>query len=165
MQDIIPKTLLVVHPIIGSFLTSFLGGNNMSPSWYTTLKKSPLTPPGFVFPIVWTVLYILLGINVMTIYNKIKRLNRPAFFNQEFIKNYLISFEAQLILNLSWSFAFFKFKKPTISLGIVIGMVLLTIYLLYKSWYIDKTAFYILVPYLLWILLATYLNLYIVINN
>lgn len=159
------KILLASHPILASFLVSFLSNNKYSADWYNNLKKSPLTPPGPVFPIVWTVLYILLGLNILYVYNKIKNLNRPYFFDYEFVKRYFIPFELQLVLNLSWSIFFFKFKKPVISLLIVCLMVFITAYLLYRCWFIDKTAFYLLVPYFIWILFATYLNSYIVLKN
>lgn len=165
MEDIVKKILLVSHPLLASFLVSFLGNSNYSREWYSKLIKSPLTPPGPVFPVVWTVLYILLGLNIYYIYNKIVRLNRHSFFNYEFTERYLIPFEIQLVLNLSWSIFFFRFKKPIVSLAIVILMIGFTIYLLYRSWYIDKTAFYLIIPYLLWISFAAYLNFYIVVKN
>ena len=160
------KIFLLIQPFAGSFLVNFLGGNSMRPSnWYNSLKRSPLTPPPIVFPIAWTILYILLGMNAFFMYNAISKLNRPAFFDKLFIKDYFVAYEVQLLLNFSWSFFFFAFKKPAISLGIVIGMILLTAYLLWKSWQTSKQAFITLLPYFLWILFAAYLNYYIVFNN
>lgn len=166
MVDIF-KYFLLFHPVIGATLVNFLGGNmnKSSEKWYYHLKKSKLTPPGYVFPIVWTALYILLGLNIMTIYDKIRKLNRPAFYENVFLKDYLLFFEIQLLLNFSWGFAFFSFKNIIASLVISVLMLLLTKYLLYKSWIIDKTSFYYLLPYGIWILFATYLNLQILLQN
>lgn len=165
MQETIWKILLLIQPLVGSMISRLFGGSKTSPLWYKNLNQSPLTPPGVVFPIVWSVLYVLLGINGYFIYNKLSKLNRPEFFKKEFLLDYFPAYEIQLLLNFSWSFFFFAFQKPVISLIIVSLMVIFTAYLLWKSWLIDKSAFYVLVPYFLWISFATYLNFYIVLKN
>jgi len=173
MSDWVWKTLLLIQPLVGSSLSGLLGRSlaktpinyTERSAWYKNLKQSPLTPPPFVFGIVWPILYILLGVNAYIIYNKLKRLNRPAIFEKVFLKDYLVAYESQLLLNFSWSFFFFSLNKPVVSLIIVALMVIFTVYLLVKSWGIDKSAFYALLPYFLWISFATYLNFYIVKNN
>jgi len=161
------KILLIIQPIVGSIIVGLLGGNygrNIN-NWYKKLKQSPLTPPGYVFGIVWPILYILIGINGYFIYNTLSKLNRQHIFEKLFLNDYIIKYEIQLLLNFSWSLAFFKFNAPKVSLVIVGLMIAFTIYLLIKSFPIDKRAFWVLIPYLLWIIFAAYLNFYIVLKN
>ncbi len=167
MQDLIYKILLFIQPLAGSSLVSLLGGNynNNTKKWYDNIKQSSLTPPSVVFPIVWTILYLMLGYNGYKIYSVLKGLNRPHYFQQKFLKEYFPIYEAQLILNFSWAFVFFSLQKPIVSLAIVFLMILLTIFLIWKSWKINKQAAFALIPYLFWISFASYLNLYIVVNN
>ena len=148
------KYLLLFQPILGSFLVN-LFMNKFPKKWYSNLTQSPLTPPGYIFGPVWTILYILLGLNAYRIYQK----------SNDFLNSYFPIYEAQLLLNFSWSFAFFHFQKPKISLLINFLMIILTIFLLFQSWKIDKKAFYYLIPYFIWISFAAYLNFYIVIKN
>ena len=152
---------LILQPFIGDAITSRLFSGNLNTknrSWYANLKQSPLTPPSIVFPIVWTILYILLGLSAV-------------FFlmGQALLPNlvsYIGPYEAQMLLNFSWSVVFFGLQKPKISLIIIFGMIVLTAYLLWISWGNKRTiAFWMLLPYFLWILFAMYLNFYIVIKN
>lgn len=167
ISELATKAFFILQPILGSSIVSYFGGNydKNSRGWYKSIKQSPLTPPPFVFPIVWPILYIMLGLNALLIYNKIKKLNRPSFFDKLFIKDYLPIYEIQLLLNFSWSIFFFSMKKPTVSLVVNILMIVFTVWLIFKSWKIDKTATWMLVPYVIWISFAAYLNFYIVQNN
>jgi tryptophan-rich sensory protein len=103
-------------------------------------------------------LYILLGLSAV-------------FFlmGQALLPNlvsYIGPYEAQMLLNFAWSVVFFGLQKPKISLVIIFGMIVLTAYLLWISWGKKRTvAFWMLLPYFLWILFAMYLNFYIVIKN
>jgi tryptophan-rich sensory protein len=103
-------------------------------------------------------LYILLGLSAV-------------FFlmGQALLPNlvsYIGPYEAQMLLNFSWSVVFFGLQKPKISLIIIFGMIVLTAYLLWISWGKKRmVAFWMLLPYFLWILFAMYLNFYIVIKN
>lgn len=166
-MDIFQKILLIAQPLVGSSIVTLLGGNlsKNSQQWYKNLKQSSLTPPPRVFPIAWTILYILLGLNIFFVYNKIKSYNRPSVYNSLFLRDYFVFYEIQLLLNFAWSFAFFYFKKPLISLFIIAIMIGLTIYLLIKAFSISKPAFYTLIPYIIWISFAMYLNWYVVVNN
>jgi tryptophan-rich sensory protein len=152
---------LILQPFIGNAITSRLFSANLNTknrTWFNKLKQSPLTPPSIVFPIVWTILYILLGLSAV-------------FFlkGQSILPNllsYITPYEAQMLLNFSWSVAYFGLRKPKISLIIIFAMIILTAYLLWISWGKKKmVAFWMLLPYFLWILFASYLNSYIVINN
>ena len=124
--------------------------------WYDTLNKSKLTPPSFVFGIVWPILYTLMGISVFNIW---KNENCYPYCSA------ITFFFVQLIFNLSWSRIFFKNKDIKTALHTVIYMIIFTILTIYNFHKIDKVSSYILLPYLAWICFAAYLNWYIYKNN
>ena len=159
------QVLLVIQPFLGSSLVQALGGsfNANSRTWYNNLIQSPLTPPPIVFPIVWTSLYLLIGVSALLIYNTASL--SPANFKIDFLWKYLAPYEVQLVLNFFWSIAFFALQMPKLSLAVVFAMIGLTAYLLWKSWHTNRTAFWLLLPYAIWITFAMYLNFYIVVKN
>lgn len=123
--------------------------------WYNSLIKPFLSPPDRVFLPVWTVLYITILISFILYFinpNKNKKSGYIFFF-------------VQLVLNLSWSFVFFKFKS--ISGGLIIIFLLgVFIFLTIKKFYsVSKISGLILIPYFLWVLFAAYLNLGFLILN
>ena len=118
--------------------------------WYKKIKKSKLTPPDYVFGIVWSILYLLLIIFFLF-----------AYKNKEY--KALIFFVIQFILNLSWTTIFFKLKMLKLGLVIIVSIIILSLLCIYNLKNINVSVF--LIPYLLWLCLAGYLNLYIVINN
>ena len=130
--------------------------NSYDKIWYSKLNKSSLTPPNWVFSVVWPVLYTLLALSfIFTLRNKkCKGLCTPLRF-----------FILQLILNLSWTTIFFKFKMITTALVIINAIIILTFLTYISMIKISKNAAYLLLPYLLWLCFATYLNGYIVFNN
>ena len=136
---LIPLTL-----IVGSFASA----NTGTDMWYQEIIKSDLNPPGYVFGIVWTILYLLMGIT--------------AWRTLEIIKNL---FYVQLFLNAIWSWLFFSFHLPLISLIDIWLLIFININIVYKVLKMDKLAGLLYVPYILWLLFASYLNLFIVINN
>lgn len=125
----------------------------MDKTWYNSLKKSKLTPPPYVFSIIWTILYIMIIISFF-VYKSGKISNEGIYY-----------FYVQIILNLIWIPIFFKLKNPYLSLIVVI---LLWIYI-YKTINImnmtNRLAGYLLYPYLLWISIACYFNFHIVLYN
>ena len=110
--------------------------------------NTDLNPPGYVFGIVWPILYLLMGIT--------------AWRTFEIIKNL---FYVQLFLNAIWSWLFFSFHLPLISLIDIWLLIYININIVYKVLKTDKLAGLLYVPYILWLLFASYLNLFIVINN
>ena len=125
-------------------------------SWYKKLKKAPWTPPSHVFGIVWSILYTLLFISFFLVWN-----NKKCFP----YCNALTFFLIQLVLNLSWTTVFFKFKMlriALVSLTLIILFTLLTFKLFLK---VNKIAAYLLIPYIAWLFIAASLNLYIVLFN
>lgn len=121
--------------------------------WYKNLKKSKLTPPGYVFGIVWTVLYILL-----TIYFVLG-------LTQQGSERALIYFGAQMILNLSWTYVFFTEQNLQLSFFMILAIIALTIKSMMEMYIINPKIVYLLVPYVAWLCLAGYLNLFIILKN
>ena len=101
--------------------------------------------PPWIFPIVWTILYILMGISSYLIYTKIKIIP----------KIYII----QLIINLLWSFIFFKFKLFILAFIWILFLILLVIIMIRDFLSINKLSGYLQIPYLIWLFIALYLNL------
>lgn len=126
--------------IIGSIFTA-----NSIPNWYQTLEKPFLSPPNWIFGPVWISLYILMGISLFLVW---KKKNKIA----------LILFFIQLILNSIWSVIFFGFQRIDIAFAEIIILwifILLTIVFFFK---ISKLAAWLLIPYILWVSFAGYLN-------
>jgi Cu-Zn family superoxide dismutase len=130
--------------------------NSKNREWYSKLNQSPLTPPPIVFPIVWSILYLLLGLSAVFYLMGQNLLAK--------LGSYIAPYEAQMLLNFAWSVVFFGLQKPKISLIIIFAMIGLTGYLLWMSRG-KKLAFWTLLPYFIWILFAMYLNFYIVANS
>lgn len=116
-------------------------------SWYQGIEKSSLTPASYVFKIVWPILYLLMGV--------------VSYYKSSKIY-YLYIF--QLLLNGSWSWLFFYFNLPLIAL-IDIYLLIVINCLIQQKLITNKVLFLIYLPYLLWILYASYLNLIIVLLN
>lgn len=122
---------------------------------YKEINQPPLSPPSAVFPVVWTILYILMGISSYLVYEKKDADN----------KNALTLYAIQLAVNFIWPIFFFGFNAYLFSFIILIVLwifVLLTIISFYK---INKTAALLMTPYLIWLTFAGYLNLGVYILN
>ena len=154
-NNIFTYIFLILQPIVLSGIISAAGNSygNGSRIWYNSLQKSKATPPPIVFPIAWSILYVLLGISSFLIYQKTKNLGS------------LNLFEVQLFFNLLWPVVFFTYKKPVIALVNILILLVLTGIMLYQFFMIRPVAFYILIPYALWLIFATYLNVVIVAKN
>lgn len=123
--------------------------------WYDNLIKPALNPPSAIFPVVWGILYTLM-LAAFVIY-----IVKPAFRKG---RGYLYFF-LQLILNLLWSPAFFYFKSIESALVIIIFLDIF-VFLTIKNFYrVDRFAGILLIPYFIWILFATYLNIAFLILN
>jgi tryptophan-rich sensory protein len=117
-------------------------------TWYAALQKPPLNPPDWVFAPVWTTLYIFIAFAGWRLWNS----NTP---DQKTLR---ILFVSQLVLNGVWSFLFFGLRAPWIALIDIILLWVCLLILVKKSFCADRLAGYLLIPYLLWVSFATYLN-------
>jgi benzodiazapine receptor len=123
--------------------------------WYKSLNQSPLTPPSWVFPIAWTTLYALIiasGVVFLTNGGSVRSVG-------------FLYYCAAWVLNLSWSPTFFTYQRPDISFVIILGMLAFIIMNIRSFYSVSRLASYLLVPYVLWVSFATYLNGYIVFMN
>lgn len=140
-------------------LVGFLIGLQTSAAikiWYSGLNQSSLTPPNLVFPIVWTILYIVIAIVGYSIWNN---RHKPGG------TNLLLLFGFQVLLNWSWSPLFFNLHLITASLACIIILTLINSAIVYKMIRPYPGLALLFIPYLLWLCFATYLNFYIWLNN
>ena len=126
-----------------SGLVTMLGMEN-----FKKANKPPLTPPDFVFPIVWTLLFILMGISAYMIYRSDKQGKTKA----------LIVYGIQLLVNFFWPIFFFNFSAYLFSFIWILLLWLLIILMIKLFYPICKTAALLQIPYLLWVIFAAYLN-------
>ena len=122
---------------------------------YSNIKKSKLTPPNYVFGIVWPILYLLLGISFLIIF----------FENKQVLNIGLIVFLIHLFFNFIWTYLFINYDDKRIALIDLIIVLILIIYCFSEFIQINKIGGLLLVPYIIWLCFAFYLNLFIVINN
>ena len=128
-----------------------------SADWYKSLNQSPLTPPSWVFPIAWTILYALIVASgvVFLSARTVAAVRSAGFFY----------YCAAWVLNISWTQIFFRFRRPGMSFVVILGM-LAFIALNIRAFYpVSRIAAWLLVPYLAWVSFAAYLNGYIVFMN
>lgn len=153
---IIPLVFNILIPVLGGFLVSYINRNAIS-IYSNTVKKPFFTPPNMVFVIVWSILYVLMGFSSYRIYIKNKENNNDngAYFF------YLI----QLLLNFMWSFIFFTFRLYGISFIWIIILFIFVVITFVKFIRIDKTAGFLLIPYMLWLVFAGIINYFVWVFN
>lgn len=150
---VIAMVISFVPGIFGVFFTPH--GN--SHVWYNGLVKSGLTPPGWLFSVAWTILYVLLGIALyLIIINTKKHVDK--------VRAYVL-FGIQLLLNGLWSYVFFGAHAPGIALVILLALFVVAAWMAREFDGINRRAAYCVIPYLLWMIFAFYLNAYIVWMN
>lgn len=154
------NTIKLVLSIIIAELAGVIGSLFTVPSlesWYSTLARPELSPPNWVFGPVWTTLFALMGIAAFLVWKK--------GLNQKDVRVALGVFAVQLVLNTMWSIIFFNLQSPLwafIDLVVLWIAIILTMILFYK---ISKSAIWLLLPYILWVSFAGYLNYMIWILN
>lgn len=132
---------LIIVSLFGSMFTT-------TGDWYENVKPT-ITPPNYVFPIAWTILYILIAISLYFVWINSKKYQK---------KLVLWAFGINLIANALWSYLFFGLQNSLAGLIDIIIIWLSIILILFLSYKIDKKAFYMLIPYFLWVSFAGYLN-------
>ena len=121
-----------------------------------TMVKPPLSPPALLFPIAWTLLYALMGAGVAMIIN-----SESSGFRTLGIVLYL----AQLFFNLAWCFIFFTFKNYSGALAWIIILFILVVLMTLVFHRVSHIAAYIQIPYIIWLMFATYLNAGVMVLN
>lgn len=146
----------LIIPLLIGFLGSFLTTPSVNSDWYSNLNKPHVFPPNWLFAPVWTFLFILIGISFYMVWENNFGKNKSQA---------VVVYSVQLLLNLLWSFFFFYLQSPFLGLINIIILwfaILLNIKVFYD---VSKTAGLLLVPYILWVTFATYLNYSVFILN
>lgn len=146
---ILPYSLAIAIPLTIGITSAAMTRESMD--IYETLNTPPLAPPPILFPIIWSVLFILMGISSAVIFTKPQR-------NPDAAKKGLIWYGVSLVLNLSWSIIFFNLQAAFFALLVLIILlytIIRTILDYRKVWPIPA---YLQIPYALWVIFAGYLN-------
>ncbi len=147
----------IAIPLIVGGLSAFLTKDAMES--FNELVQPPLSPPSFLFPIVWTILFVLMGIASYLIYKN----NDVNVYKER--KRALILYFIQLIFNFFWSLIFFNLQTFYFAFAWLLVLWILIILLMYNAKLVNKVSYYLLVPYIIWVTFAGYLNLAIAILN
>lgn len=154
---------------IGSFFTT----PAIQSGWYATLIKPTLNPPGWVFGPVWTTLYVLMGISLFLVWSHDWKVVNPLWkksgkawnpwserlWRGDWQKaNVIAIFTIQLLLNIKWSLVFFALHSPMLAFLVIIALWISILYTIINFYRISKPAAWLLVPYILWVTFAIYLN-------
>lgn len=149
----------IAIPLAVGGLAAIIAGDAMSAFGY--FKQPPLAPPAWLFPVAWTILYILMGIACYLVWihpvNKEVTAGEKAFF--------FTLYGIQLLFNFFWSILFFNLGWHWFAFGWLVALWLMIMILVIWGWKNQHSVMWLLVPYLLWVTFAGYLNLMIAILN
>ncbi len=155
-ENVLKLVISIAIPLlvgaIGSYFTT-----PAIPGWYAELQKPEINPPNWVFAPAWTTLYVLMGISLFLVWRK-----------KDEIKDFfavMVVFGAQLFLNSTWSIFFFGMESPEKAIVNILMLWIAILFTIILFWKISKPAAYLLVPYLLWVTFASYLNYQIILLN
>lgn len=153
-KDYFLLALCLVVTQLAGLIGSVFNFTSLGP-WYDALEKSPLNPPNWVFAPVWTILFLLMGVSLFIVI----RAGHKAFTgHSKYFYPALTAFVIQWLLNTMWSFIFFYLRAPFpafVEIIVLAIAIMVTMYYFYK---IKKSSAYLLLPYLIWVLFASYLN-------
>ena len=137
-----------IAPVIGSYVTSVF-----KEPWYSEIIQPSFNPPSWVFPPVWSTLYVMMSIAIWRVWT--------AFFNSRILKLYFF----HLFFNCIWSIIFFGFHQIGLALINIIVILFFIIILMKEYLKIDMLSFYLMIPYFLWSSFALVLNASILFLN
>lgn len=126
-------------------------------NFYDKFTPPPLLPPSWLFPVVWTVLYAVMGFSAYLIYS--------SEANQSDKTKALKIYWAQLAVNFLWSIVFFRFEALWLAVAVILVLLALIVMMIAEFRKISPLAALINIPYLLWVAFATYLTIAIVVIN
>ena len=136
---------IISAEIVGAFSALLTGGFS---EFFDRYKEPPLLPPAWIFPVVWTVLYAVMGYSAYLV-------SRHEGSNA---KRALTLYWTQLAVNFSWSIVFFRFEAMWAAFGIIILLFVLTAMMIRSFKKVEPAAAYLNIPYISWLLFAAYLN-------
>lgn len=143
IQLVIAILIVQSAGVIGSFATF-----SAIPTWYAGLIKPAFSPPSWVFGPVWTVLYTLIGISLFLVWQEKGKEKKAA----------LSIFFVHLFLNALWSILFFGLHNPSLAFLEILLLLATLLVVMRQFWRIRPLAAYLLIPYLLWVSFAAFLN-------
>ncbi len=150
----------ILIPLLIGFSSSFIArillGMDIS-TYYSQLIKPGFAPPSFIFPIAWTIIYVLMGISAYIVMKKGSNLSK--------VRDAMFYYWLQLGLNFLWVILFFGLELRFTALIDLIILIVIIIIMIFKFYKLDKKAAYINVPYIMWSLYALFLNYFIWIIN
>jgi len=145
------KVLIV--SIVVVYVVAFVGGlftsSAVNSEWYNSIKPA-VTPPNWVFPVVWNVLFFLIALSLYFSWVNSKTVNIK--------KNVAIVFGVNFFLNVFWSVLYFGLKSPSYAFIEIFFLWASIVSMIYTTYRIDRKSAYLLVPYLLWVSFAVVLN-------
>ena len=145
----------IAIPLIVGGLSALITSENMN--LYSKIETPPLSPPGWIFPVVWTILYTLMGVSFYLVWNS----NAAIFEKKQAFWVYAI----QLFLNFIWSPIFFNMRAYLIAFIVLLALWGFVLAMIIKFYKISKLAGILQIPYLIWLTFAGYLNLAIYLLN
>ena len=153
MKKAKPYVISILLALTVGGLSALATANNMN--IYDKINTPPLSPPGWLFPVVWTILFILMGVSSAIIYTTRSKQKDDALF----------VYAVSLVLNFSWSIFFFNMLSFKVSFLILIGLWLSIVITIIKYYKIKPISAWLQLPYLLWVTFAGYLNFAIILLN
>lgn len=148
-KNVVLLVILIVLIEVGGFVSGFI--SNSGSAQYLDFIKPAFAPPGWVFPVVWTILYLLMAIalyRIILLGSYGKNINKAILY-----------FIIQLVLNYLWSIIFFRFNLYGIAFLEILLMLLFILLTTVEFCKLDKKAALLMVPYILWVCFAAVLNL------
>ena len=147
---------LVPTVLLLGFLSGQMAGSGPDNPWFDALVKPAIYPPPAAFGIVWSILYVLMGVAFAMVCSAWGARWRPWA---------VVAFLVQFALNLAWSPVFFAMHDMELALGIIVAMDLAVMVTIWLFWKVRRAAALLLLPYLAWILFATALNWQFIVAN
>lgn len=153
LQSITAMIISFLPGIFGLFFTP----HGESDVWYRGLVRSGLTPPAWVFSVAWTILYALLGWALYLIIRHVRTYRDKVWAYS--------LFGTQMVLNALWTYSFFGMHLPAFALVVLLCLFIVSVWMARVFNNINRPAAYLVIPYLLWMMFAFYMNAYIVLMN
>ncbi|MBO5200539.1 MAG: tryptophan-rich sensory protein [Clostridia bacterium] len=148
--------IAIAIPEAVGLLASLVSGN--IGSRYSEFQKPPLSPPGWIFPVVWVILYALMGIASYLV-------AQSGYGSKDDKSNAFIFYGTQLFFNFLWPIIFFRFEAYILAVAVIFVLNILVIITALCFGRFDRRAFYLFIPYIIWLLFATYLNIGVALLN
>ncbi len=146
IKKIITYIVSIIIPLLVGGFSAFLTMGEMN--GYEKLIQPPLSPPPVVFPIVWTILFVLMGISSAIVFLSDSKEKNEALW----------LYVAQLTANFLWTIIYFNFKARFPALMLILVLLYIVVTMTLRFYKISKVSGLLQIPYILWLVFATYLN-------